>query len=180
MPLSVFASSQLTSRVLLRRFPEKMVMVAGASLATVGLLLATQISAGTSYLQIVPSLVLIGIGSGMTFVSLTNASLHEVEPHIAGAASGLVNVSQQLGAAVDLAVLVTVFNALDGHASLAAAGTANAIVHPIDSIFAVAALFTLGSLATILTGVRTAKADDDSLEECEDWESLLALEAVEV
>ncbi len=75
MPISVFLFSQLTSRVLLRRLPEKAVMVMGTSIATLGLLLATRVGAGTSYLQIVPSLVLIGAGSGMTFVSLTNASL---------------------------------------------------------------------------------------------------------
>ena len=93
----------------------------------------------------------------MTFVSLTNASLHDVEPEIAGAASGLVNVSQQLGAAVGLAVLVTAFNAMAGKAQLSAGGAGSAIVHPIDAIFGVAALFTLGSLATVLTGVRTPR-----------------------
>jgi EmrB/QacA subfamily drug resistance transporter len=162
MPASVFLFSQLTSRVLLRRLPEKVVMVMGTSLATVGLLLATRIGAGTSYLQIVPCLVLIGAGSGMTFVSLTDASLHQVEPAIAGAASGLVNVSQQLGAAIGLAVLVTAFNAMAGKAQLTTAAGASAVVHPLDSIFGVAALFTLGSLATVLFGVRTPKTVDES------------------
>ena len=45
MPIAVFASSQLTSRVLLGRLPQKLVMVLGTSLATLGLLAATQIGA---------------------------------------------------------------------------------------------------------------------------------------
>ena len=170
MPVSVFLFSQLTSRVLLRRLPEKVVMVMGTTIATVGLLLATRVGDGTGYLQIIPSLVLIGAGSGMTFVSLTNASLHEVEPEIAGAASGLVNVSQQLGAAVGLAVLVTAFNAMAGKAQLTAGAEGSAIVHPLDAIFGVAALFTVGSLATVLAGVRTPRVDldanDDRPDEC--------------
>jgi hypothetical protein len=185
MPVSVFVSSQLTSRVLLRRLPEKVVMVAGTSLATMGLLLATRVGSSTSYLEIVPSLVLIGAGSGMTFVSLTNASLHEVEPEIAGAASGLVNVSQQLGAAVGLAVLVTAFNALSGKAKFAAGAGVPSIVHPLDAVFGVAGLFTLGALATVLAGVRTPKAalvtgDARQADPCTERRSLVAPEPVEV
>jgi MFS family permease len=97
--------------------------------------------------------MLVGAGAGVTFVSLTSASLADVEPEIAGAASGLVNVSQQLGAAVGLAVLVTAFNALAGHAQLAAGATSAASIHVMDQVFAVAALFTLGALLTVLFGV---------------------------
>ncbi len=52
----------------------------------------------------------IGAGMGISFVSLTTAGLAGVAPSDAGAASGLINVMQQLGAALGLAVLVTVFD----------------------------------------------------------------------
>ena len=61
-------------------------------------------------------------GNGSAFVPLTSAGLHAVEPRHAGAASGLVNVAQQLGGSLGLAVLVTVF----GRASQRAAETADA------------------------------------------------------
>ncbi len=153
MPASVFLASQLTSRVLLRRLPEKAVMMLGSVIAIIGLALATQVGVHSAYSQIVVCLVLIGAGSGMTLVALTSASLADVEPEIAGAASGLVNVSQQLGAAVGLAILVTVFNSVAGHARLVPGATPPASVHALHDVFAVAGLFAVGALATVVFGV---------------------------
>ena len=133
-------------------------MILGNSIAIVGLLLATRVGSASPYSQIVLCLVLIGAGSGMTLVALTSASLADVEPEIAGAASGLVNVSQQLGAAVGLAVLVTIFNSLAGHGKLVPGATAPASVHSLDDVFAVAGLFALGALATVVFGVRRSCA----------------------
>ena len=116
----------------------------------------------TSYLQIVASLVFIGAGAGSTFVALTSASLAEVAPADAGAASGLVNVSQQIGAALGLAVLVTVFGSLTGHAQLQSGTGSTAsrsqVVHALDTVFGVGALFTLAALVTVLIGIRGAGA----------------------
>jgi EmrB/QacA subfamily drug resistance transporter len=157
MPAAVFLASQLSSRVLLRRLPEKAVMILGSTIAIIGLALATQVGAHTGYSYIVVCLVVIGAGSGMSLVALTSASLADVEPEIAGAASGLVNVSQQLGAAIGLAILVTVFNSVAGHAQLVPGATPAASVHALRDVFAVAGLFALGALATVVFGVsRTA------------------------
>jgi len=164
----VFLSSQLTSRVLVRRLPQRVVMLSGITLSGVGLLLATQLQVSTSYFQILPWLVLIGSGAGMSFVSLTSASLSEVEPQDAGAASGLINVSQQLGAAVGLAVLVTVFGAASGHIQLdgrrPSLSTA-AFVHlqalelkGLHDVFALGVIFTLSALVMVACGVRRAVA----------------------
>ena len=187
MPVGVFLASQFTTRVLAHRLPEKLIMVIGATSATVGLVLATEIGRSTSYLQIVVSLVLIGAGSGMALVALTSASLADVEPDVAGAASGLVNVSQQIGAAVGLAVLVTAFNAFLGHAQLAAVAKVDPskVVHSFDLIFGVAAFFSLAALAMIVAGVRGPKAEDVVLDELtadfvlEDDDRVLALAATE-
>ncbi|HEX3565030.1 MAG TPA: MFS transporter, partial [Acidimicrobiales bacterium] len=180
MPASVFLWSQLTGRVLVRRLPQKMVMMMGATIVTVGLLLATRIQASTSYAQIVVSMVLIGGGMGISFVSLTSASLADVRPEDAGAASGLVNVSQQLGGALGLAVLVTAFDAVTNHSQLGARHLTNAasithantiLVHGLDDIFALGALFSVAALAMVALGVRTARqsapATTASVEETE-------------
>ncbi len=167
IPVSVFVASQLASRVLVDRVPRKGVMLTGIILATVSLLLGSRISATSSYGQIVLPLVLLGLGSGLSFVSLTSASLAGVDPADAGAASGLINVSQQLGAALGLAVLVTVFDVATSHAPLGAhaapdpAAVAHAdavLVHGLRTVFAAGLVFTLGALAAVGIFVRTPAA----------------------
>ena len=141
MPASVFLSSQVASRVLLHRLSPKAVMSTGIAAATLGLSLATQVGAHTGYPQIVLFLVLIGAGSGTAFVALTSASLAEVARSDAGAASGLVNMSQQIGAALGLAVLVTVFETLTGHVQLqsgtGSTAVASTVVHALDAVLGV-------------------------------------------
>jgi EmrB/QacA subfamily drug resistance transporter len=161
-PTSVFLASQLTSRVLVNRLPAKVLMIMGSMCSVVGLLIATQLQASTPYPQVLATLILIGGGMGISFVSLTTAGLAGVAPADAGAASGLVNVMQQLGAAVGLAVLVTVFDAVtpsartSGLSTAAHAGTAarNALVHGIDVTMAAGAGFALVALAIVLFLIR--------------------------
>jgi EmrB/QacA subfamily drug resistance transporter len=115
LPLTamLFVASQAASRGLVERFGERLVLVAGASLTTLSLLWLTRLDAGSGYADVLLSLVVLGLGNGLAFVPLTSSALHGVQPHEAGAASGLVNVAQQLGSALGLAGLVTV----SGHAS---------------------------------------------------------------
>ncbi|MGO9657100.1 MAG: MFS transporter [Acidimicrobiales bacterium] len=166
-PTFVFLSSQLTSRVLVNRLPAKALMVTGTTLSAFGLLLATELHTGASYLQVLASLVLIGAGMGVSFVSLTTAGLAGVARSDAGAASGLINVMQQLGAALGLAVLVTVFDTVTSGARTvglsqvaglggAAGATARAaLVHGMDLTFAAGAGFALAALAIVVLFVRS-------------------------
>ncbi|MDA8296648.1 MAG: MFS transporter [Actinomycetota bacterium] len=158
MPLSVFLSSQLTSRVLVRRLAPKQLMLLGIGIATAGLVIASQLSASSPYVVVLAALALMGAGSGVSFVSLTTASLAGVAPDDAGAASGLINVSQQLGGALGVAVLVTVFAAATHHLTITAHLSAAAIavlVHGLHVAFGVGALFALVGLATVAAFVRT-------------------------
>ena len=101
--------------------------------------------------------MLLGIGSGISLVSLTTASLAGVEPADAGAASGLVNVMQQVGAALGLAVLVTVLGAVAGHSQLGAGVgrvASHTLVHGLDVTFGVAALFGVAAFALVALLVR--------------------------
>ena len=97
---------------------------------------------------------------GTSFVSLTSAGLQDVDPQDAGAASGLINVTQQLGAAVGLAVLVTVFDRVSHGAGLAGhiARTAT-LVHGLDVTFAAGAVFALGALAMVALLVRSPEPE---------------------
>lgn len=151
IPTSVFLSSQIVSRFLAPRVAPKVLMLSGVSLATFALLLMSQIHAGESYPSIALDLILLGLGSGTSLVALTTASLANVDPADAGAASGLVNVIQQVGAALGLAILVTVMSSASGHTTLGAGATnVAALVHGLDSTFAAGALF--GLVAIVLVG----------------------------
>ena len=65
IPASVFLGSQLTSKVLVPRLRPKVIMLLGVSLAGVSLLLSSQLHAGSSYLQVLVNLVLLGAGAGI-------------------------------------------------------------------------------------------------------------------
>jgi EmrB/QacA subfamily drug resistance transporter len=121
MTAAMFISSQITSRIM-SLVSAKVLMVTGAVLTTVGMAWLSQISDGSSYgVGILGPMVLFGAGVGPLFVPLTLASLAGVAPADSGAASGLVNVMQQVGGALGLSVLVTVFGS----------STRNAAKHPI-------------------------------------------------
>jgi MFS family permease len=150
MPISVFLSSQLVSRVLAGRVRPKALIMSGIGMTIVALLLASQLHAGASLSLILVVIVLMGLGSGTAMVPLTTAGLAGVDPADAGAASGLVNVTQQVGAALGLAVLVTVLGVAAGHAQLRAGGAATAtVIHGLDVTFGVGALFGLAALAMV-------------------------------
>jgi EmrB/QacA subfamily drug resistance transporter len=158
MPTAVFLASQLTSRVLTARIPQRVLMLSGIAMSAVGLLLAMRVSVATPYDQIVIAIVLLGFGLGVSFVSLTSASLAQVEPADAGAASGLINVSQQIGAALGLAVLVSAFGAVTHHAEIgarvspAAARSFDALIlHGLHDVFGIALIFTVVAFAVVGT-----------------------------
>jgi hypothetical protein len=133
-------------------------MVVGFSISTLAMLLMTQLSATSTYLSVLVPVMLFGIGNGIAFVPLTSASLDGVRREDAGAASGLVNVSQQMGGALGLAVLVSVFGS-GGRvvAGQSVASARAAFVVGADHAFIAATLFvgaTVMVLAVAIGGRR--------------------------
>ena len=94
-------------------------------------------------------MVLIGAGMGVVFVPLTMASLSGVRPEDSGAASSMVNVMQQVGGSLGLAVLVTAAGGAMGHA----AGQA---VHGMSRAFTLAAVLDVLALLVVLSVMRAA------------------------
>jgi len=162
MTAALFAVSRLAPR-LVPRFGPKPLMVAGLLPVLAGMTWLTQIAPGTDYLHgILGPMLLIGGGMGVTFVPLTMASLAGVRPEDSGAASSMVNVTQQVGGALGLAILVTVFGSarktaarhpLPGAGSIARVH--DAVTHAVASSFGTAAIFDLCALAVIVLAVRS-------------------------
>ena len=153
LPLTaaLFVASQLSARVLLQRVGPKRLMVGGLTVSTLGVLMLTQLSQSSNYSLVLPALLFFGAGNGLAFVPLTSAALAGVDPADAGAASGLVNVMQQVGGALGLSVLVTVFGtasrAANHHA--VASTAAHTFVYAADRAFFAAALMLMSAVALV-------------------------------
>jgi EmrB/QacA subfamily drug resistance transporter len=172
LPLTValFAASQFSARVLIGKLGAKRVMVGGLSTSTVGLLLLTQVSETSNYGLVLVALLLFGIGNGLAFVPLTSAALAGVAPADAGAASGLVNVMQQVGGALGLSVLVTIFGtaarSAKAHAVAGPRGDAHTFVYAADRAFLAAALLLVIAVG-LVSNMRSRPRVPDTVESAE-------------
>ena len=84
-------------------------LIAGLILVAAGLLLYRGVPMHAHYVRdLLPALVLIGVGAGLAFPSLMTVAMSAATPEDSGLASGLVNTSQQVGGALGLAVLATI------------------------------------------------------------------------
>lgn len=85
-------------------------MVTGSAITGIGLFWLTLISPDSSYMGgVLGPMFLFGFGMGLNFVTLTLTAVSGVAQHEAGAASSLLNASQQVGGSLGLSILVTVF-----------------------------------------------------------------------
>ena len=109
--LGIFAMSRVTPRILARLGARTMVLAGSASLTAAYAWLST-IGATDTYLAAVfgPMLVA-GLATGLVFMPITATVLGGVEPEHAGSASGLLQTTQQLGSAVGVAAIVSVYAA---------------------------------------------------------------------
>lgn len=93
---------------LLSRFGPKPFMVTGSLLAAGGMGRPTLIGPDSSYTSGLP--LLFGFGMGLNFVTLTLTAVSGVAESESGAASGMLNTTQQVGGALGLSILATVFS----------------------------------------------------------------------
>jgi EmrB/QacA subfamily drug resistance transporter len=166
LPLTValFGMSRTAPR-LMPRLGAKPLMIAGMLPAIASLAWLSQVSPATSYWSgVFGPMVLLGIGMGLVFVPLTTASLAGVAPADSGAASSMVNVMQQVGGSLGLAVLVAVFGTASQNAHQhpvpglsAAAQGQQVLAHGMATAFGVAAILNVASLLVILALIRTRK-----------------------
>jgi MFS family permease len=105
--LGVFISAGASSALLPRVGP-KPLMVLGGILAAAGLFTLSFVGIATGFWQLpFPGQVLLGLGLGFTFVPLSNLALVGAGVHDAGAASAMLNATQQVGASIGTAVLAS-------------------------------------------------------------------------
>jgi EmrB/QacA subfamily drug resistance transporter len=162
---ALFATSRLAPR-LATRFGPKPLMIVGLLPVVAGMAWLGQLTTGTSYFPgvLIPMLML-GVGMGVAFVPLTMASLAGVPLQASGAAASMVNVMQQVGGALGLAILVTIYGtasqAAARHPLLGATALAQAQhvrVHGMAAAFTAAAIFDAVALILIAVAIRMRQA----------------------
>ena len=109
--LGIFATSRVTPGLLARFGPRRMMLVGTTTLALAYGWLST-VGTGDNYLAaVLGPMSLAGIASALIFMPVTVIVLAGVAPEHAGSASGLLQTTQQLGGAVGVAVIVSVYAA---------------------------------------------------------------------
>jgi EmrB/QacA subfamily drug resistance transporter len=159
---ALFGVSRLSPR-LLARFGARTLMIAGLLPAVAGMAWLSRIAPGTGYAAgVLGPMLLLGAGMGVAFVPLTMASLAGVHPQDSGAASSMVNVTQQVGGSLGLAILVTAFSTsvrnAARHPAVRSGSLAQAhqqvIVHGMASAFTLSAVFYVLALGIVLLVIR--------------------------
>ncbi len=137
------------------RFGARATLLAGLVLLAVGLGLLTQAPVDAGYVaDILPTMLLFGIGAGLCFPALMTLAMSGVTPGEAGLASGLVNTSLQVGGAVGLAVLATLSTSRTEGLLADGQSTASALVDGYHLAFAVAAGLVIVAIALAVAVLR--------------------------
>jgi EmrB/QacA subfamily drug resistance transporter len=138
---------------LLTRIGARPLLIVGPGLGAAGMLsLALRLSPDASYPAVVlPSLCVLALGMGMTFVALTSSAVAGVPQEDAGIASALLNSGQQIGGALGLAILTAVSTARTDAIAPAGPHTSPAYVSALVEGWALGFVVAAGFLA--LAGV---------------------------
>jgi EmrB/QacA subfamily drug resistance transporter len=141
------AVSLFLSDKLVMRFGTKKPMAIGLLLFAAGILLFARAPVdGDFLLDVLPGMILQGLGAGIAFNPLLLVAMGDVEPHEAGLASGVVNTAFMMGGALGLASLAAIAAARTdslraaGDSAIAALNGGYHLAFLIGALFAIAAV----------------------------------------
>jgi EmrB/QacA subfamily drug resistance transporter len=142
---------------LITRFGARRLVLPGLVLIAVGLALFARVPVHGDYLtDVLPSILLIGTGVGVCFPALATLAMSAATDSDAGLASGLLNTTMQVGAALGLAVLATL--SATRHAALVRGGVPETLAgaggYRLGLL--VAAGLVVAAIAVAVAALRTA------------------------
>jgi EmrB/QacA subfamily drug resistance transporter len=144
------------SAKLVMRFGIKRPLATGLLCASIGLLLFARAPVGGRFVvDVLPSMILLGLGAGIAFNPVLLAAMSDVPPEEAGLASGFVNTSFMMGGAFGLAVLASLAASRTGSLEAAGRGPLAALVGGYHLAFLVGAAFAVSAAAIGVSLLRT-------------------------
>jgi MFS family permease len=157
----------ISPRLLLRR-GGKPVLLVGLALIAVGLMLLARVPTDADVLlDVVPAMVVMGAGGGLTLPALASLGMSAATDGNSGLASGLLNTTQQVGGALGLAVLASLAAARTVGSIESGSSTAAALTDGYRLGFAVGAGLVAAAIILAAVALRTnqlrpaAAADED-------------------
>jgi MFS family permease len=158
------------SAKIVMRFGIKRPLAVGLSVAAVGLLLFARAPLDGHFLvDVLPGMVLLGVGAGIAFNPVLMAAMSDVAPEESGLASGVVNTSFMMGGALGLAVLASVAASRTGSLRASGSGQLTSLLGGYHLAFLVGAIFAFAAAATgvalfRVSGARAAAQGEPALE----------------
>ena len=126
--LGIIFSAGATSQLLPKIGPRPLATL-GCVMASAGLLYLSTIQYNSGYVtHVMPAMIIMSLGLGMTFVSLASTALFNVQPQDTGAASAVLTTTQQVGGSFGTAIQNTI-----AVSASTAFVTAYAMAHHISS-----------------------------------------------
>jgi EmrB/QacA subfamily drug resistance transporter len=182
--LGIITGATLASR-LLPRFGPRTVMSFGLLMGAGGLVLFSTLDLHSAYLStVLPAELIVSLGMGLAFVSMSSTALIGVSTEDAGVASALVNATQQTGSTMGAALINTIattatasYIAVHGSSSTALAAGA---IHGYTTAFVFSAAVLGAAAVAAFALIRRSRPGTDTvpLEAESEAEEPLALAAV--
>jgi EmrB/QacA subfamily drug resistance transporter len=141
---------------LLARTGTRPVIVAGALIAAGGIYYLSGVPVGGSYLtDLLPGLVVMSVGLGAVFVAVTTAANAGVPAEKAGLAAALLNASQQLGAALGLAIFTVIATSRTGDLLATQTPPAEALTAGFQRALLASSIFLVAAAVVALRATNT-------------------------
>jgi EmrB/QacA subfamily drug resistance transporter len=150
MNFAIIVTATLVNTKVLARTGPRPLVPTGMLFAALGMVLLTRIGVDTAYAShVLPSLILIGFGFGLSVAPAFATSTLGVPRRDSGVASALVNTSQQVGGSIGTALLSTLaVTATTDYLATHGPGAQAAVEGYITAFWWAAAIFTVGALVT--------------------------------
>ncbi|RFA12483.1 MFS transporter [Subtercola boreus] len=135
-------------------------LIAGPLVSAAGLWYLSGITPGGNYFtEVLPGLVLLGIGLSMLFVTLQNLALTGVAPHDAGAASATVNAALQIGGSIGVSVFTAIYAGVEKSSLESGVPVFGAFTDGYSAVFVAAAIAMVAASVIAVIFIRGSKSE---------------------